>query len=653
MADPPEPCTDPLTCGLCHKRYNDPRILDCFHSFCCDCIEKHAHASKGTFPCPMCHMEIHIPKTGIKGLHPNYYVRAIQASAVFSTNSKCDTCKETEKQAQSRCLECNSNFCKPCVSRHSKEKETRDHHMVELSAPDAKSVTKIAHRSFCEKHHEETVYYCILCEIPICKDCVTKVSDHKGHRYKNIVEGAKEKRNKVKPMIQSMHEYLPCLQDYLHELNSTKKLLGDYAEQTVQEIKARYKYLQEELLKICNALVEGVEEKVKNDFNRIDSHVQTIDKTLRSVSTITKSAEEAINLGSDSEVVLMCQKLQNRFKHADKEIPQVGLTPAVSSNFHVGDLQSSNLQEMFGSCDTTDIKLPMLPIPWGLKIALNFDVQLMYSFKVANVIDTIHAIAPLSEREAWICNGWGTQEMNLYSREGEKLRTVKLDIQIDDIITKPNGDILVSSYDDKKIIKLDGDLKQTDFVKLDLYPGGMTYTKRNELLVCAVDSYVTTRNSKSRRMIMRISEAGKIIDMIEDDGFSAIFTAPYRLHENMLGDIVVSDREEAEVHTTTITLDGFVKNKYVGQKDYRMKKPFNPFGIVSDKHGHVLVADWSNHAIHLLDLSGQFIGFLITENYGIRGPNALALDKEGHLWVGDTKSTVWVFKYARRVENNA
>ena len=130
MADPPEPCTDPLTCGLCHKRYNDPRILDCFHSFCCDCIEKHAHASKGTFPCPMCHMEIHIPKTGIKGLHPNYYVRAIQASAVFSTNSKCDTCKETEKQAQSRCLECNSNFCKPCVSRHSKDKETRDHHMV-------------------------------------------------------------------------------------------------------------------------------------------------------------------------------------------------------------------------------------------------------------------------------------------------------------------------------------------------------------------------------------------------------------------------------------------------------------------------------------------------------------------------------------------
>ncbi|KAK3100585.1 hypothetical protein FSP39_022181 [Pinctada imbricata] len=119
----------------------------------------------------------------------------------------------------------------------------------------------------------------------------------------------------------------------------------------------------------------------------------------------------------------------------------------------------------------------------------------------------------------------------------------------------------------------------------------------------------------------------------------------------MLGDVVISDREENNVHTTTFNFEGFVKNKYFGQNDIgTLKKPFNPFGIVADKQGHVLVADWSNHAIHLLDLSGQFIGFLITDNYGIRGPNALALDKEGHLWIGDTKSTVWVFKYSRRTE---
>ena len=178
----------------------------------------------------------------------------------------------------------------------------------------------------------------------------------------------------------------------------------------------------------------------------------------------------------------------------------------------------------------------------------------------------------------------------------------------------------------------------------------MTLTRKNELLVNAVDSYITTRSSASRRMVLRINEKGDIIDTIEEDGFSPLFCAPYRLHENMLGDVVISDREENNVHTTTFTLEGFVKNKYVGQNDIGTKKPFNPFGIVADKQGHVLVADWSNHAIHLLDLSGQFIGFLITDNYGIRGPNALALDNEGNLWIGDTKSTVWIFKYSRRTD---
>jgi sugar lactone lactonase YvrE len=119
----------------------------------------------------------------------------------------------------------------------------------------------------------------------------------------------------------------------------------------------------------------------------------------------------------------------------------------------------------------------------------------------------------------------------------------------------------------------------------------------------------------------------------------------------MRGDIWVYDREENNVRITTLTTDGVVKHYDRGLSEVTLKKPFNPFGIVADKSGHVLVADWSNHSDHLLDLSGQFIGFLLSEKDGIRGPNAMALDKEGNLWVGDTKSTVWIFKYSRVGEN--
>ena len=643
---------DPLQCNICSRRHRDPRILDCFHSFCRECLEKHINKvqAKMSFACPMCRTEITIPKSGVKGYKVNYYIRAIQASAAFSTFSNCDTCKETT-EAVDRCLECESNFCESCSNRHAENENGREHHIIKLSKPETKSITQLTHKSFCDKHKEENKFYCMFCEVPVCKDCVSKVSDHKGHKYKGIHEGAKEKREKVNPMIKSMHEYLPCLQDYVGEMENCKNMLDGYSQEAIRDIRKRCQFLKDQIDKIGDGLVSEVEKRKEEENERIGKHVDMTVHTIKSVSSINNSVEEILNLGSDAEVVVMCHKVQNRFKHVDKEIPQSGLKSCKSTTFHVGDDDGKCLEDMVGYCEDSDIKMPHLPIPWGLRIALQFEVQLLFSFKVSETMDTIHAIAPISDKEAWICCGWGTNQMHLFSNKGVKLRTQQLDMQIDDIHGRPNGEVFVSSYDGKKVVKLDQDLKATDFVNLNWYPGGITFTKRNELLVCAVDSYVTTRSNTSRRMVIRINESGKILDQLEEDGCQEIFCAPYRLHENMLGDICVSDREENNVRITTLTTDGIVKHYYRGPSEVTLKKPFNPFGIVADKSGHVLVADWSNHSVHLLDLSGQFIGFLLSEKDGIRGPNAMALDKEGNLWVGDTKSTVWIFKYSRVGEN--
>lgn len=92
-------------------------------------------------------------------------------------------------------------MCKFCIFCYFKVNEICDYYVVEFLVLDLKSVIKFIYRYFCEKYNEEMIYYCILCEILICKDCVIKVLEYKGYCYKNIVEGVKEKRNKVKLMI--------------------------------------------------------------------------------------------------------------------------------------------------------------------------------------------------------------------------------------------------------------------------------------------------------------------------------------------------------------------------------------------------------------------------------------------------------------------
>ena len=53
-----------VTCSICLDTYTDPKILSCFHTFCCKCLEEHARKThrQGKFRCPECQAEIDLPE---------------------------------------------------------------------------------------------------------------------------------------------------------------------------------------------------------------------------------------------------------------------------------------------------------------------------------------------------------------------------------------------------------------------------------------------------------------------------------------------------------------------------------------------------------------------------------------------------------------
>ena len=38
--------TKQVTCSICLETFKDPKIISCFHMFCCECLEKHARVSQ-------------------------------------------------------------------------------------------------------------------------------------------------------------------------------------------------------------------------------------------------------------------------------------------------------------------------------------------------------------------------------------------------------------------------------------------------------------------------------------------------------------------------------------------------------------------------------------------------------------------------------
>ena len=65
-----------ITCSLCSKLFEDPRLLPCFHSFCSDCIKQSITPNNDHFTCPSC-KRIEVAQDDIESLPSNQMIQSI------------------------------------------------------------------------------------------------------------------------------------------------------------------------------------------------------------------------------------------------------------------------------------------------------------------------------------------------------------------------------------------------------------------------------------------------------------------------------------------------------------------------------------------------------------------------------------------------
>ena len=64
-----------VTCSICLDTYTEPKTISCLHTFCCECLERHARVSQkqGKFRCPECQVEIDLPEGNRFDCLPNSF----------------------------------------------------------------------------------------------------------------------------------------------------------------------------------------------------------------------------------------------------------------------------------------------------------------------------------------------------------------------------------------------------------------------------------------------------------------------------------------------------------------------------------------------------------------------------------------------------
>lgn len=84
---------------------------------------------------------------------------------------------------------------------------------------------------------------------------------------------------------------------------------------------------------------------------------------------------------------------------------------------------------------------------------------------------------------------------------------------------------------------------------------------------------------------------------------------------------------------------------YNGKLGSDLAKSFHPTGLCFDKNGQIIIADYMNSAIHLLNKNWTFKKFLLREWDGVKHPTAVTLDNDGYLWIGQKNGVIQVQQY--------
>ena len=152
-------------------------------------------------------------------------------------------------------------------------------------------------------------------------------------------------------------------------------------------------------------------------------------------------------------------------------------------------------------------------------------------------------------------------------------------------------------------------------------PYGITCNVSGHLLVCLL------KDDQSK--VVRYSSTGTLLQGIQYDSHcQPLYQWAWYIAENVNGDVVVSDFKKKMI----IAVNSLGLNRY----SYSGKKRSSDLtSIATDSVGHVIVADFNDNAIHMLNQDGKFLRYIVPSGKGIDKPRAVCMIGDDELIVGE------------------
>ena len=673
---------DQLTCGICHDSYTEPKLLQCFHVFCKQCLEclvvcDHQGLS---LQCPSCCRSTLLPPTGASGLQAAFYlnnlfeVRDTLVKVKEPQKTQCGKCKK--RVATSFCCNCGQFICARCTETHQEWEELSSHKVITLNQleEDVSKLVPPKKVMFCSKHPtKELDLYCETCEELICQHCTVRV--HRDHQYDLVTDAFQKHKDVLVTSLQPVEQQLDTVTKSLQQLDTQCQQITDQREALVGNIHKTIQQLQEALELRRTELIGQLDNITQQKLKSLAAQRDQVELVQTQLNSCLDFVKESLRTGSEGEILAMKKPVVKQVEEITAEFKAEILAPQERADirFSASTPELTQTCQQFGQvysnpasperCYATGKGLEIATVgeqATAILHAMDADgkecEQPLVNTSCELVSDTggptVKGAIQKKEKNKYTIRYQPTHRgrYQLYLKvEGVSIRGSPFAVIVVKNLSTPirtiaslnqpwgvavnhRGEIIVAEYNGNciSIFSPSGEKIRTFGSK------GSTQGQFREPRGVAVDG---DRNilvaDESNHRIQKFTEDGKFLTAVGQRGNNHLeFLSPFGVavnHRNRK--VYISDRRNnrIQVLNADLTFSSSFGSQGIGDGKFNF-----PWGVAFNSTGNVYVVDSDGHRIQVFTSEGKFLRMFGKKGSGdgeLNFPTSVTIDSDDTVYV--------------------
>ena len=329
---------DQLECSICLDSFTDPKLLQCFHVFCKDCLEPLVLQDQHglSLRCPNCRRSTLLPASGVSGLQPAFHVHhlfeirdALQKVKQGQEGQKtlCEKCNK--RDVHGFCRDCGDFVCEACIEVHQTWKEYSTHKVIsleQLKSDATEMVTPKKKTLYCSKHPgKELDLFCETDQELICRDCIVKT--HRDHQYDLVNEAFPKHRDAIASHLKPVRQQLNTVNKAIQDLGTTQDQIMDQRAAIETDIQRKMRQLHEALEVRETELIGQLDQMMQQKLKTLSIQRDEIELVQTRLNSCLKFVSNSLKTGSEGEILAMEKPVVQQVKEMCAEFDPRNLPP--------------------------------------------------------------------------------------------------------------------------------------------------------------------------------------------------------------------------------------------------------------------------------------------------------------------------------------